>query len=133
MSAQSLPITRPAPRVDRAAGSTSSACSSSESDLLARLDQRLGNIEEGLRLLRVPLPSRCLKVKEVAEVLDLSVAAVQGLINRGELPALQLSFGNRKVFRVQLTDLNEFIEQKKAPTSWKANDADTISIPTFDD
>lgn len=106
---------------------------SSSSSQHAEVLQRLGNIEGELRLLRVPLPSRCLSVKEVAQTLGLSPAAVQGLINRDELAALQLQLGGRKIYRVQLTDLNAFIEAKKKPAAWIANDETIFTVPDWTD
>lgn len=97
----------------------------------AALNERLNGIEQALRLLRTPMPSRCLTCKEAAEVLGLGVAAVQGLVNAGELPALRLTFGARKVYRIQLTDLEAFIDRKKKPPTM--TDEGSIEIRNFED
>jgi excisionase family DNA binding protein len=119
MSAQSLPFPRQSSQQESAVDSVS----------LIQISQQLSRIEEAMRLLRVPLPSRCLKVKEAADVLGLSEGAVQGLINRGELPGLQMTFGSRKVFRVQLNDLNAFIEAKKKPTPQAEISEQVFTVP----
>ena len=80
--------------------------------------------------MRTPLPPRCLSVKETAGVLGLSPSTVQGLVNSGKLTALRMIFGSRKVYRIQKTDLEAYIEKTKAGAV-AAQDT-VIEIPNFE-
>ena len=55
---------------------------------------------------------RLLKVGEVARMLRLSRSAVYNLIWRGLLPHVNLACETRRVPRVRLTDLKEFLRQR---------------------
>lgn len=97
---------------------------------LEAIAERLTAIEQHLRLLRVPLPSPCLPVKEAAQVLGLSPHTVQGLINSGELRALTFRLGARKIYRIQASDLEAFIEAKKNPSAERGTEK-VFAVPDW--
>jgi excisionase family DNA binding protein len=57
---------------------------------------------------------RFLTLADVAEVLNTSVAQVYALVRRGELPAIKI--GGRGQWRVEATQLEEFIQRMYAET-----------------
>ena len=57
---------------------------------------------------------RFLTLADVAEVLNTSSAQVYALVRRGELPAIKI--GGRGQWRVEATQLEEFIERMYADT-----------------
>ncbi|MCW2765671.1 MAG: binding domain, excisionase family [Nocardioides sp.] len=59
-------------------------------------------------------PPRFLTLADVAEVLNTSSAQVYALVRRGELPAIKI--GGRGQWRVEATQLEEFIQQMYADT-----------------
>jgi excisionase family DNA binding protein len=58
------------------------------------------------------LPLRLLTVKETADWLGCSEANVYSLLEKGELP--YVSVGRRKGYRIDPTDIAEFIRRRKA-------------------
>jgi excisionase family DNA binding protein len=57
---------------------------------------------------------RFLTLADVAEVLNTSSAQVYALVRRGELPAIKI--GGRGQWRVEATQLEEFIQRMYADT-----------------
>jgi excisionase family DNA binding protein len=57
---------------------------------------------------------RFLTLSDVAEVLNTSSAQVYALVRRGELPAIKI--GGRGQWRVESSQLEEFIQQMYADT-----------------
>ena len=80
---------------------------------LARIEACLLVVAEQLRLLRVPMPPRLLSVSEVCEILGLSPKSVQRAVRVGELRAAVFECGRRRIYRVQATDLQTFIDERK--------------------
>jgi excisionase family DNA binding protein len=81
---------------------------------IERIERSVGAIAEELRLLRVPLPPRLLTVAECCAVLSLAPKTVQRLIRDGELRAIPFECGRRRLYRVQISDLQLFIERSKS-------------------
>jgi excisionase family DNA binding protein len=55
-----------------------------------------------------------LKVKEVAEILEVDKRRVWKMVNNGELPAVNLSSGTiRPNWRIESEDLDNFIKLRK--------------------
>jgi excisionase family DNA binding protein len=55
---------------------------------------------------------RFLRLDDVAEVLNTSVAQVYAMVRRGELPAIRV--GGRGQWRVEASKLEEYIEEQYA-------------------
>lgn len=84
---------------------------------LSLLRRSIDSIAEQVRLSRVPL-SRLFSLDEAAELLGASARTVRRLIDRGKLQGVQLpsARGRGTVLRVQLSDLQAFIDrQRTAP------------------
>jgi len=62
----------------------------------------------------MPGTPRFLTLADVAEVLNTSSAQVYALVRRGELPAIKI--GGRGQWRVESTQLEQFIEKMYAET-----------------
>jgi excisionase family DNA binding protein len=60
------------------------------------------------------VPPRFLQVVDVAEVLSISPRQAYELVNSGELPAIRV--GGRRQWRVEATELEEYIQRKYAET-----------------
>jgi excisionase family DNA binding protein len=60
------------------------------------------------------MAQRFLTLADVAEELAVSVAQVRVLVRSGELPAIQV--GGRNQWRVEITALEEYIQQQYART-----------------
>lgn len=102
---------------------------------LKRLEVVLAAVAEQMRMLRVPLPPRLLSVSEVADVLQLSSRSVQRLITAGEIRGVIFRCGRRTIFRVQLTDLQDFIDREKSrPRQPNAGSREppTVRVPVYD-
>jgi excisionase family DNA binding protein len=62
----------------------------------------------------VPMGSRFLSLADVQETLNISAAQAYSLVRSGELPAIQV--GPKKVWRVEATRLEEYIERQYSRT-----------------
>ncbi|MCK4501213.1 helix-turn-helix domain-containing protein [Candidatus Babeliales bacterium] len=57
--------------------------------------------------------------KEAAEILSVKREHILRLINNGQLPASNVGTGQRKVYRISIQDLNNYLKQQK--TNGKSN------------
>ncbi len=60
------------------------------------------------------MPPRFLQLADVAEMLSISPRQAYALVNSGELPAIRV--GGRGQWRVEATELEEYIQRKYAET-----------------
>lgn len=60
------------------------------------------------------MPARFLPLTDVAEILSISAAQAYALVRSGELPAIKV--GGRGQWRVENTELENYIERKYAET-----------------
>jgi excisionase family DNA binding protein len=60
------------------------------------------------------VPPRFLQLADVAEMLSISPRQAYALVNSGELPAIRV--GGRGQWRVEATELEEYIQRKYAET-----------------
>jgi excisionase family DNA binding protein len=60
------------------------------------------------------VPPRFLPLTDVAEILNVSAAQAYALVRSGELPAIKV--GGRGQWRVETTELEEYIQRKYAET-----------------
>lgn len=59
------------------------------------------------------------KIKEVAEQLGVSPSTVRALINRGDLPAIDVGLGDQKNFRISDSDVEAFCRSRMASPTVK--------------
>lgn len=60
------------------------------------------------------MPPRFVPLAEVAEILNVSAVQAYALVRSGELPAIKV--GGRGQWRVEVTQLEEYIDRKYAET-----------------
>lgn len=60
------------------------------------------------------MPPRFLPLTDVAEILNVSAAQAYALVRSGELPAIKV--GGRGQWRVETTELEQYIQRKYAET-----------------
>ena len=60
------------------------------------------------------MPARFVPLADVAETLSISAAQAYALVRRGDLPAIQV--GGRGQWRVELAELESYIERQYAET-----------------
>lgn len=75
-------------------------------------------------------PLRFLTLPDVAEILNTSLAQVTALVRRGELRALKL--GGRGQWRVEVSELEAFIERMYAETQQQLRDQGRLSVASED-
>jgi excisionase family DNA binding protein len=68
------------------------------------------------------MASRFLSLADVQEMLNISAAQAYSLVRSGELPAIQV--GPKKVWRVEATKLEEYIEAQYARTRQRLDAGD---------
>lgn len=66
---------------------------------------------------------RFLTLTDVAEQLQVSISAVRNLVKSGELKAIQL--GGRGLWRVEVSALEEFIDEQYRQTSRRLDGGET--------
>lgn len=69
------------------------------------------------------MAQRFLQLAEVSEILNISSAQAYALVRSGELPAIKI--GGRGQWRVEVDELERFIQQKYAEARAGAAPADT--------
>ena len=77
-----------------------------------------------------PAGRRFLQLADVAEVLNISSAQVYALVRSGDLPAIKI--GGRGQWRVEVDELERFIQQKYAEARAGAVPAEPADAPADD-
>lgn len=68
------------------------------------------------------MPARFVPLADVAETLSISAAQAYALVRRGELRAIQV--GGRGQWRVEISELEAYIERQYAETARLAGEAE---------
>jgi excisionase family DNA binding protein len=72
------------------------------------------------------MPARFVPLADVAETLSISAAQAYALVRRGELRAIQV--GGRGQWRVELTELEAYIERQYAETARLSTEVGTDAV-----
>jgi excisionase family DNA binding protein len=73
------------------------------------------------------MPRRFVPLADVAETLSISAAQAYALVRRGELRAIQV--GGRGQWRVEISELEAYIERQYAETARLAAEAEQENTP----
>ena len=80
--------------------------------MISQLEEITSLLRELVRKER-PKPQRLLRISEAAHYLHISVGQLRGLVQRGEIPIVRQSDGNRIPWLIDTRDCDAWIERAK--------------------